>query len=116
MALTIVVTVQRHLSQRLSSSRIYCSGYLRILSTDSNRESIETESPFRQRWNYFKGVVQSFVKGMRLLVADVKQVRQLRRKIGWLKIDGTPPTINSDIRWEDIQFIAKVINNNNYYN
>lgn len=76
-------------------------------------QSVENSGGVLKRgWRYAVTVVKSFIQGMRLIIVDVKKVRQLKRQTGGFKISGEAPVIEAGeinkVTWEDIHFINKV--------
>lgn len=90
----------------------YATNSHQIVKKESKPHSAKAieGGPIKKRWNYVVTVIKTFVKGMKSLIADVKEVRRLRQKMGGLKIDGNQPLLGSDneITWENLRFIKKV--------
>lgn len=66
----------------------------------------------KRGWRYAVGVVKSFVRGMKLLIADVKSMRALKKKTKGFQLDGEHPSSHlgtDDITCKDLQFINKVV-------
>jgi hypothetical protein len=64
----------------------------------------------KRGWRYAVQVVRSFVQGMKLLIADGKNVRQLKKKMKGLKIDGQKPHDDvTSITWKELRFVHKLI-------
>jgi hypothetical protein len=62
----------------------------------------------KRGWRYAVQVVRSFVQGMKLLIADGKNVRQLKKKMKGLKIDGQKPHDDvTSITWKELRFVHK---------
>ena len=85
-------------------------------AADKNTQEVQSGEnsggALKRGWRYAVTVVKSFVQGMRLIIADIKKVRQLKRQMGGFKISGEAPVIEAGeinkVTWEDIQFINKV--------